>query len=73
MVCRLALIDPALYTVLFCRLAALLHAPYSDCFAASAWRLADTEDSHAHAVHVKKTARKNCAAGYERCQSWTAR
>jgi hypothetical protein len=24
-------------------------------------------------VHVKKTARKNCAAGYERCQSWTAR
>jgi hypothetical protein len=47
--------------------------PYSDCLAAFAWRLTDTEDSHAHAVHVKKAARRNCAAGYERYWSWTAR
>jgi hypothetical protein len=51
----------------------LLHAPYSYCLAAFAWRLADTEDSHAHAVHVKKAARRNRAAGCERCWSGTAR
>jgi hypothetical protein len=65
MVCPLALIHPALYTVPVCRLAGLLQAPYSDCLAAFAWRLADTENSHGHAVHVKKVARRNCAAGYE--------
>ena len=29
---------------------------YRDCLAAFAWRLADTQDGHAHAVPVKKAA-----------------